>query len=471
MNDDAVLLYPRGFLLGEPSISPPSGYVPGPLLEGLWLHPTVEYDESESNGRFVIVVGSCATTMPNDQAQNAPSRLLLTALLLGDEQFFSALSELTGRFAVIYGSASAPHVVSDATGMRAVFYAETGLPVASHAHLVDVTSGGSGTREHRVFAFGHPGNRTPYPTTKLLTPNTSLDVRTGQVHRFWPTSPIPVRQFDEVARQAIEQALAGLSALARNRPVRVALTAGLDSRLMVALARYADIDFETYTYDHTRVGIDRAVAQEVSKMIGVRHSVIPSARPNRELSRLLATANYQPHHVSVVSGLMEYFPDESSLAVTGNLLEIGRRFFAPMVRAGVVEPRTPETLADLHRLKMRWKVRQTISEQGEAKWMSAATEDFAEFAEDTDFFSAAELVDPFDLFYWEHRMGAWHGPVMNERDFYAEACIPLNVRSIFEAMLGVEPDRREDGSVFVRMVELLFPELLNIPVNPSRWPV
>lgn len=59
---------------------------------------------------------------------------------------------------------------------------------------------------------------------------------------------------------------------------------------------------------------------------------------------------------------------------------------------------------------------------------------------------------------------------MNERDFYAEAFIPFNSRSIFELMLGVDTADRQNGTIFYKMIQMTAPKLLKLPINPKVWP-
>lgn len=469
MFDREMLWYPRGFLLTTSAVNPPAGFVEGPLLDNLWVHPWTQTEWAADSTNIVVIIGVCAITGGSDV--EPPSSMLLSALEVSDARFFQVLNDFTGRFAIIFGSRSRLRIVTDATGMRSVFYGSESQTVASHAALVRLVDFGDTERDTFPFQFGYPGNRTPYSAVRLLTPNTYLDVRSGAVTRFWPNAKPADRSVDEVAEEIVLRAGQGMRRIAGNRNVRVALTAGLDSRVMLALARYSGIEFETYTYGSKRdTAVDRAFAVDLANAFDVRHSTVVSNRPRAETKLQLTAANYQPHHINVVEGLMEWFPGIDSLAVTGNLLEIGRSFFTPLMKDGVAAPTNPEKLATLHRLKMRWSMREKIAAQGVEEWHNNAAMKFSEFAQDTGFITATEFIDPFDLFYWEHRMGAWHGPAMNERDFYAEAFIPLNVRSIFEAMLGIEPALRVSGAVFYRILEMLDPRLLEFPINPKRWP-
>lgn len=255
------------------------------------------------------------------------------------------------------------------------------------------------------------------------------------------------------------------------RPVNVALTAGLDSRVVLAVALNAGVEFETYTYgaDH-RTKRDRDVAKVLASDFGLRHTSIPTLDLQPELRARLADANYASHHGRMVPGLIDWFGDPRSLAVSGNLLEIAQSTFAPWRDTGSAAPATVEDMVALHRIKMNQRTQDRIAAFGEDEWTSLALSAFQEFYDDTDFEVTLGLVDPFDLYYWEHRMALWLGTSMLERDFYAEAFIPFNARGIFEVLLGVEEPHREQSTAFYRIIEMVEPALLNIPINARRVP-
>ena len=468
MSDVDLLRYPRGFVLSGPDAGITESFERCEVVDGLWVHPWVEVSYASDANLVVVIIGSCANVTAGQLQE--PAKFLLSKLIVGEERFARALGELVGRYAVIFGRPEQMKVATDATGMRSVYYSASRGVVGSHARQVAEMIGTDTAPDPLSFHFGFPGFRTPFLGVKLLPPNTFLNIQAGRLERFWPRSAPQVRSVDEAASLAIEQATIGILRIASKRPVRLAMTSGLDSRLMLALLQHSGIDFESYTYGSDwRTGVDRAFAADLADARGFRHSVIPASKPSQPLARRLSEASYLRHHFNVVENLMSWFPGRDGLAMTGNLLEIGRRFFAPMIRNGAAPPVTPESMAELYRLKMGRTVRARVDAAGRREWIDNVSNIFAEYIEDTDFVRASTRIDPYDLFYWEHRMGAWHGAAMNERDFYAEAFIPMNARSIFEAMLGIDETNRESGSVFYRMIEMIDRTLLEFPVNPKRW--
>lgn len=201
-------VFPRGFIFGTSTA--PESFQPGPVLPNLHVHPWLETVAAGDAGLFVVVLGSC---VPISGTDSDPAATFLELLHIGESEFLRALDQYVGRHAILYGSTETPKVVNDATGMRAVFYAAGGGVISSHAILVERALGGEVERSLSPFQYGFPGNRTPYARTRLLMPNTYLEIMSASVRRFWPTR-VPVEQtVDDVARFALDAGVNGLFAV------------------------------------------------------------------------------------------------------------------------------------------------------------------------------------------------------------------------------------------------------------------
>lgn len=461
--------FPRGFLLSERPVETPPTFVPGPILENFYVHPWTNVETAGDAGLFVIVLGHAVSTRAEDVGR--PADHLLECLRRGECEFLQALDDYSGRHAIIFGSVGNIRVVTDATAMRAVFYAAQGGIVASHALLVEQALGGDVVRDDLPFKYGYPGNRTPYARTRLLTANTYYWLTAHIVRRFWPVVPPAELTVDEAARVCLDAATTAMRNMAEGRTTKIALTAGVDSRTVLAVGLNAGIDFETYTYgDRQDTDRDRAFAADLAATMGVPHFIVPRPEQTAGLNQELADSHYQAHHAKHVGGLMEFFDDPYAVAVTGNLLEIGRDNYALARKDGVDAPCTAQAMAELHRRTMGSRVKSTLEEYGEARFFDVSVPAFQRFIDQTGYANFVGVLDPFDQFYWEHWMGAWHGTAMNERDFYAEAFIPFNARRVFEAFIGVSRRDRDRSSVFYRMLGMVDDRLLDFPVNPKHWP-
>lgn len=469
--------FPRGFVLTREPCELPEGYSPGPLFEGLRVHEGSLVDSASSPEGFkVVVIGPCVSASREDPSFSPAGWLLAAARDGGEDSLLRATESLCGRFVVVYDVGAGVRLVQDATAMRSVFYSEDCSVIAGHARLVAAAQGAVAPLLDMPFQYGYPGNLTPFPGVRLLTANTLLDVSRAQVHRRWPTGPVAPRGVDSATEIVGEATVTALRNAARGRRVFLSLTAGLDSRATLAILLHSGIPFSTFTLGNAeKTRIDREVAAGLARIAHVPHTEIPvgpaEQRPARlpgPLGEALWEVHYAPHHPHSVGPLIEHVRDPQALVLTGNLLEIGRTFYHRARRVGLTRPVVPGAMQELHHFAFSAERKEAVAEWGLEKFQEVSRRAFASFIATTRFPGIdPSALDPFDQFYWEHRMSAWHGTLLNERDFYGESFIPFNARVVFEAMLGLPWAERKSGSVLYRLVEELAPQLLDLPVNPT----
>lgn len=467
-----VPLFPRGFLLSATAVTPPPTYTSGPLLPNFYVHPWTGVDYAGDRDMLMVVLGTC---VPTHSDRLSPAADLLEALRAGESELLKELNQYAGRHAIMYGSVDAVKIINDATAMRSVFYAAEGGVISSHALLVERALGGHIQKDDLPFKYGYPGNRTPYSRTLLLTANTLYEFGPNKVRRFWPRSRPTQRTVKEVAAEFLDRSATALQNIARTRPIKVALTAGLDSRALIAIAIHSGIDFDTYTYGNgPGTLMDRNLASDLAAQVGVKHNVVPALPLAKELHESLDAANYSDHHKVPAGQLSAWINNPETAAVTAHLLEIGGRNFVQTRKlrgTPVPPPNRAADMAFLHYRTMGGPGKRQIAEWGESRYFAEAGAAFQQFIEASGFPTSADAVhDPFDQFYWEHRMSSWHGPAMNERDFYAEAFIPFNSRSVFEALHSVPADAKLTAAVVYHAINMVDERLLNLPVNPQEWP-
>lgn len=461
--------FPRGFICSTRPVSVPATYIKGPILPNFYVHPWTSVHAAGDTGLFVIGIGHIVPTSLGPQQCSVDD--LLGALQQSEASFLDLLSSYGGRHAVIFGSVGDIRIVNDATAMQSVFYSEKGGVAASHPLLVERALGGSIKKNALPFRYGYPGNRTPFARTRILTANTYFWLTVNVVRRFWPILPPAARTSDEAAALLLNASTAALQNMARGRAVHLSLTAGLDSRAIFAIALHSGIEFKTYTYGHDKATrIDQEVARELSNQNGVRHSIIGTRINDSELNNRLAESHYPPHHHGQwVRALKDHFSDIDSVVVLGNLLEIGRSNTANERKQMDSPPVTAKAMADLHLQRMGKARRSDVIDFGLENFKKISESAFQSYIDETGFGIQCGVLDPFDQFYWEHRMSTWQGYAMGERDYYATPFIPFNSRNIFEMMLGVPRTERHSDSTVIQMIQMVDPALLKIPINPKSW--
>ena len=329
--------FPRGFLYspGNTPKSIPAGFEEVPVLRGLWVDQWLKVDSSSYLGTWVVVLGEAQF---QERRRVQPSSELLKALKKGENEFFAELKYLAGRYVVLFGTGDSVRAVTDAAATRSLYYSNTPGLVASHARLVHLGQGGGGGISDFPFRNGYPGNFTPYKDVRLLTANLVLDLRNNVTKRYWPRGPLSSSIPSSAARRSMEFASVALQNLADERSISLALTAGFDSRLVLSAALMAGIPFQTFTYGdrHASTEVDRAVAADLSAMVGATHSVPPARKPSSELSKMLDQAYYASHHKKWVAGMMESFEGPQNAIVSGNLMELGRGHYTDVEKMGLV---------------------------------------------------------------------------------------------------------------------------------------
>ncbi len=225
-------------------------------------------------GRIGGIVG-CAETTALTQLAKAlgPGRFIgdfdccwLDGRLVASEEDWlrlldaGRLGEVEGAFAIAWRVENRLYLARDAIGERSLFYAAlpegvvfastvrallaTGL-VQRRLHLPGVVS-------YLTYAY-LPGRETLVEGVHELLPGERIEIRDGQIYRsaFWSLPPEPREWADEETlrkelRHRLEEAVR--RRLPSGEPVGVFLSGGLDSSLVVALARQLrDAPIHTYS--------------------------------------------------------------------------------------------------------------------------------------------------------------------------------------------------------------------------------
>lgn len=298
-----------------------------------------------------------------------------------------------------------------------------------------------------------PGDTTLYAEITALLPNHLLSLHDRKPTRYWPQARPPELDQESALRQSIGM-LGGIMESAANRfPLSIPMTAGWDSRLVLALNRSRASTLHTFTIAYpgdSAKSRDIAVPHRLLDKLGMSHHLVPypetvDAAFKELVRRNNASANAA--YSADIQALHECHPQDR-VCVTGDVAEIVKRYFhGTSNHPGNV---TAEKLAQLSRFGPHPFARKALS-----RWLEDA---------------ARQPLDVLDLFCWEQMAGRWQGKVRSEFDIVQESFAPLNCRALLELMLGVDHRlRRAPRFEFFRlMIQRLWPETLLEPINPPE---
>lgn len=469
----SYLEFRRQYLLGPSAHDALPGWAPHWVNDRLQLavHPDLPCTRVDVGGRSLILLGH----LIDPRHPERDERAILEEVLrepLPLRELLRRFDYLTGRWAALYSAEGRVTAFHDAAGLRQIHHcrdADGAVWIGSRSELlarvtdapadvdgrVDLERAGGLAPESNHF---WPGTGSPFVGIERLLPNHHLDVASREVTRFWPDARV-VRVDRSEAVATCGSMLTGTVAAAAGRyPLALAITSGMDSRILLAALRGHADRLSLYTLKKVNLNArsgDLRVPRKMLRRVGLTRKVIPvdPAAEGEVVDVLRST--FHPPHASVLRSVAALsadppIADGEWVTVNGNVCEIAR---------GSYLSRPPGT---------GFPSPQQLSEVAGMGGSAYAEEQFGLWCEGAAAAVDASGIDPWDLFYWEQKMGGWLAGVRAEFDIVEEGVSPYNSRSLIECMLGVDPKLRcpPDYLFFRDLIDDLWPELLRYPINP-----
>jgi hypothetical protein len=386
----------------------------------------------------------------------APQRIPVAAEADRDPAPLEAfLATLGGRYVALVLTDSYQRVYLDSCGSMSAVYSSVAGMVASTPTLID-------TADHPwdtdlMDALKMPASGLWYPfglTSKRnvwrLIPNHYLDLATWQTKRYWPTELDFYGQSDPATaiRTIVATTTHILEGVARDRPIYLTLTAGRDSRMILACAKSVLDRARFFTFTIRRDTADAHIARRLARRHGLKHQELPKeyATEAQIRSWLLQTGQSVGGEIAKVHPTVRHL-DRSHMLMTGMAGEVGRGFYwratdTPTSRLTATEL--------LNRCSLPLHERFVPEAQ---RWLDAIPTTNAFFI--------------LDLLYWEQRLGAWAGPQGYGGDAAGSMwqVFPLGHRTTFTAMLSLPVAYRQQQQLPIDMCRTAWPELLDLPFN------
>ncbi len=278
-----------------------------------------------------------------------------------------------------------------------------------------------------------PLSCTEYPQVFCLLPNHTLTIPKYQVERYFPCArKVMITPEAAISQSTVILKGAAQAVLNRYGTVKVALTAGIDSRL--SLAAFAACDktkVEAFTFHYPYLEAkhpDIVQAQKVSAKLGIKHTVIKVADP-----------------FSAEAEFCKYY-GENAILINSNIADIFRCYYRlPTWAASVGLFFRLEKIPRTQRIRI-------ILEQ----WLAEAQAVSKGFG-----------YELYDLFYWENRIAKWAvNGFTGKNNGVTKICI-FNCHKLLHTMLQVDSCRRSHRQFNRELVNHLSPGLGDIPINPS----
>lgn len=436
----------------------------------LTAHPDLACTQAMDGDRELTLIGHMLDPLAPDATNEDIVRALLHRFT-SREGLISAIERFGGRWLLVAMSVEESFLFHDTLGLRQAFYTD---PVVTGAMWVMSQAGIASEMLsltpdeqaldyldtqtfRRTFESRFPAAASTFQGLKHLLPNHWLDLRTGKSHRFWPSAPLetltPGTAIDRICMLMSGQ----IRAAAARFDLALSLTAGFDSRLMLATAREVADRICTVTLRQGRMPDhfpDIEIPARLLKRLGLSHDVIQATSTMTPEFSLQFKRNVflaHDHYGHDAEAILKHF-GRTKAVLAGSGAEVGRCAFRRKLPHADYVRFTPELLAWL--------------EYGSTH--PFLVEHFREWLADV---SQQNHVKLLDLLEWEQDYGNWLAMTQLEFDIaWCEIFTPYNCRQLLATLLGVDERYRKapDYLLFQRAIQKAWPELLSEPINPHR---
>ncbi|HEB87038.1 MAG TPA: hypothetical protein ENI68_08505 [Gammaproteobacteria bacterium] len=474
MDVEDTRLFPNQFLLGPKAVDGLREWQALRVGEDIHLtaHPglnTVQVSDAHYSLTLLGFILDPADPAANDKA-------ILQHLL----NSFSSINELIdatgtygGRWIIVATQAQHAVLFTDALGLRQAFFTPQrhagGIWVGSQPGILAECLGLDMGEAARTFVDTHafrnhsesrwPTTRTPYKEVRHLLPNHYLDLHAGQDHRYWPQRPLEPVSLEDGVDKLAHLLPALIEAAVMRFDLTLGITAGWDSRLVLAASRNVKDKLGYMTVRQGKMpdtARDIVTPSRLLARLGLQHQVVKAAPyMSGEFSyRFKRNVCFAHDHYGGDAEAILAWSQRRKVALTGSGAEIGRCSFRDQLPD---LDRRPVTGADLARLQKMGGL--DFALQGFEEWLTGLGEGHGQ--------------NVLDLFEWEQGHGNWLAMTQLEFDCaWQDIFTPYNCREVLVTLLSVDERyrRRPDYRLFHATIGRLWPAVLCEPISPQPRP-
>jgi hypothetical protein len=294
-----------------------------------------------------------------------------------------------------------------------------------------------------------PSGLTPKKGIRRILPNHYLDLNDWCVVRHWPPSISDLAVEDNINKNVSEITSCikeTIGIIAERYPIQLTITAGKDSRMVLACARDYLSKISLFTQSGDQETIDTHIASKLTQKLGLQHSLLPvkTATDEEILYWLYMTGHAIGGEIMNIHKTVEGY-DRQSVVLNGVFGEVARAVYWK-------EEDTVATKITAKELLKRRDIpiEDRILSETE-KWISELSD-----------YNAFEVLD---LFFLEQGEGCGESPKFYTNIYSKFGISPFNHRRVFHAIMKMPYKYRLSHQLPNDICQKLWPELLELPFN------
>ncbi len=435
----------------------------------LTVHPDLPYALVKCRQNYLVLLGYILDPEYPERTDEQIVRGVLESSATLDG-VFRALNRMFGRYVVIASLNGNLVSFSDPMGARALFYCNDSsgrLWCASQSSILAELFGLSTdlTIEKELFGlplfrgteYWYPGNVTAYREISHLIPNHYLDHYTKMQVRYWPVKELVKTDPGDSLERVVQLWRGAFKALCSRFDSALGITAGLDSRILLAASRDVSPGMHYITHTHENLGItgpDIVLPSQMLPRLGLKHTILFHSEhldPDFErIYRRNVTTARRSKGINAYAFFCHFRETgKERLVINGNGGEITRNFFF-LPRIIPFSGFSLSTLVGMDSSSL------AVDQFG--SWLSEV--------------KGIETLgySILDLLYWEQRIGNWASMSFSEYDIAFESFSPFDSRELLESMLSVSASQRcwPDYRYHQNIIKQFWPETLEYKWNPVK---
>lgn len=370
------------------------------------------------------------------------------------ESLASLSKNWTGRWVLIIKD----KLITDSTGLMSTFYWYCGEKWIVSSSLALMSSLLNQPVTNSVSTIGldwHLLPKTIMPNVYQLFCTQYIDLSDGLklhfIERFTDKRALSSEEKIKGVANRLVTALKNIEKFSK-RKLFIALTAGKDSRLVLAAALYAQVKFSGFTMEHKMMlRADRTVPARIAEKYGFPWRFIRMQKRSEDLYNAYLVFNGGNSKgadiVFYSTNQHQQIPNEA-IVIRSGLFEAGQSYGRRTM--GNTRAAFQECFLNYYNSSMKDKS-QILSFD---KWLEYEKEHPITF------------IDIRDRFYIEQRVNGWVSAIeqaLTINDF--DSIQIANCQEIISILLSASDKERLNNHLAYKMIESLVPSLLNFPVN------
>lgn len=297
------------------------------------------------------------------------------------------------------------------------------------------------------------GDKTQFKNVYQVLPNHYLNISESKIYRFFPRSPKQELSIEESISNVQFYTQNVIKAASRKYNLKCGLTAGWDSRLVLASTKNEQKEVSYYTFRGSRQKKqqkDIEIATRISENLGLTYEVIDASNPPTDIEIKKISENYSIIPLSkfkIVCNGFESFDKEKDIALLGVISEIAKNYYES------VNVKDGDSLARAAHFERF----QYVVEHQQKK--------FDELKPICDKYG----YDLRDIAHWEQDITNFAAQGIQYNSYALRTISPFNSREIIKTLLATPRNLRDKHrhSYYKKYLGVVWPELNSFPINPT----